>query len=98
VESTNPDGHPRGLVQSIVFEALRADALSYCQCSGLRAANTILCIILSAVLAIGILYAPPDSYRYAPPGLHKKARTAIVKLKLKLDLASYGPRQPHCAL
>ena len=48
-------------------------------------------IILFVVLAAGILYAPPDLYKYAPPGLRKKARTAIVKLKLKLDRARYGP-------
>ena len=48
-------------------------------------------IILSAVLAIGILYAPPDLYKYAPPGPRKKARTAMVELKLKLDRVRYGP-------
>jgi len=36
------------------------------------------------------LYAPPNLYKYAPPGIRKKARTAMVELKLKLDRVRYG--------
>jgi len=42
-------------------------------------------IILLAVLSAGILCIPER------PGLRRKARTAIVKLKLKLDRVRYGP-------
>jgi len=46
-------------------------------------------IILTIALSIVILYAPSDLYKYA----RKEARTAIVKLQLKLDRMRmrYGP-------
>ena len=46
-------------------------------------------IILTIVLSLVILYAPSDLYKYA----RKEARTAIVKLQLKMDRMRmrYGP-------
>jgi hypothetical protein len=36
-----------GIMQRIVFAALRADVVNFCHCSSLSAANTILCIMES---------------------------------------------------